>query len=162
MFAETQFQTLFAYHWHVNGRLLACARQLPSTDYHTHPGYGHHSVHGLFIHIIRAMHAWDVALKTGQQPPLLDPETMPDLTAVEAAFAEAKKEWDIFVGALTSEAIEGNISVTTLQGYTIAVPLWRVLQHMVLHGMQHHTELAQLLTAKGQSPGDIDFIFFTG
>ena len=40
------------------------------------------------------------------------------------------------------------------------MPLWRVLQHLILHGMQHHAELAQLLTAKGQSPGNLDFIFF--
>jgi len=36
------------------------------------------------------------------------------------------------------------------------------LQHLILHGMQHHTEIAQLLTLKGQSPGDIDFIFYEG
>jgi uncharacterized damage-inducible protein DinB len=39
-------------------------------------------------------------------------------------------------------------------------PRWRVLQHLALHGMQHATEIAQLLTVKGQSPGDIDFIFY--
>ncbi|MCA9871854.1 MAG: hypothetical protein KC487_15925 [Anaerolineae bacterium] len=42
------------------------------------------------------------------------------------------------------------------------MPLWRVLQHLILHGMQHHTELAQLLTAEGQSPGDIDLLFYRG
>ena len=26
--------------------------------------------------------------------------------------------------------------------------------------MQHHTEIAQLLTSYGQSPGDIDLVFF--
>jgi uncharacterized damage-inducible protein DinB len=46
------------------------------------------------------------------------------------------------------------------RGDIFPTPRWRVLQHLVLHGMQHHSELAQLLTAKGQSPGNIDFIFY--
>jgi uncharacterized damage-inducible protein DinB len=45
-------------------------------------------------------------------------------------------------------------------GESAILPRWRIFQHLVLHGMQHHTELAQLLTAKGQSPGDIDFVFY--
>ncbi len=31
---------------------------------------------------------------------------------------------------------------------------------LVLHGMQHHAELALMLTQKGKPPGDIDFIFY--
>ncbi|HXF60224.1 MAG TPA: hypothetical protein VNK95_01325 [Caldilineaceae bacterium] len=50
--------------------------------------------------------------------------------------------------------------MTSARGQTATLPLWRVLQHLVLHGMQHHTEIAQLLTTKGESPGDIGFIFF--
>jgi uncharacterized damage-inducible protein DinB len=57
--------------------------------------------------------------------------------------------------ALESEA------VLRSGGRTMRVAHWRVLQHLVLHGMQHHAELAQLLTAVDRSPGDLDFIFFS-
>jgi uncharacterized damage-inducible protein DinB len=61
---------------------------------------------------------------------------------------------------LSVDEIEGNLNLTDRHGTVWAIPRWRIIQHVILHGMQHHTELAQLLTAKGQSPGDIDFIFF--
>jgi uncharacterized damage-inducible protein DinB len=32
--------------------------------------------------------------------------------------------------------------------------------HVVLHGMQHRSEAAAILTDYGQSPGDIDLIVF--
>jgi hypothetical protein len=37
---------------------------------------------------------------------------------------------------------------------------WQVLHHVVLHGMQHHAEIAAQLTSQGLSPGDIDFVFY--
>lgn len=38
---------------------------------------------------------------------------------------------------------------------------WHCLYHVVNHGMQHRSEAAHLLTAYGQSPGDIDFSLFS-
>lgn len=56
----------------------------------------------------------------------------------------------------------GEIELTSRRGELYTFKLWRVLQHLIMHGMQHHSELAQLLTNEGKSPGDIDFIFYRG
>jgi uncharacterized damage-inducible protein DinB len=158
----TRYETLFAYHWHVTGRLLAAAEQLPRADYHAHPGYGRGSVHDLFVHVLRALQGWRVALETGQQTVPSSPEDYPTLDAVGEAFSREQEAWDTLLHSFDEPTVTADVSLTTLRGHTHTMPLWRVLQHLILHGMQHHTELAQLLTAKGQSPGDIDFIFFRG
>jgi uncharacterized damage-inducible protein DinB len=34
------------------------------------------------------------------------------------------------------------------------------ITHLMLHGMQHRSELALMLTGFGHSPGDIDLVFY--
>jgi uncharacterized damage-inducible protein DinB len=160
MFSQTQFQTLFAYHWQTTQRLLAQAAKLSEAEYTAHPGYGHGSIHDLFFHLLRTDQGWRVALETGQQAAPLQAEGFPTLAALQAGFANEQAAWQVLLDQLRAEEIEGTIKLVTRRGDLFAPARWRVLQHLILHGMQHQTELAQLLTAKGQSPGDIDFIFF--
>lgn len=79
---------------------------------------------------------------------------------MQLGFEREQSAWETLLEGLSAEEIEGDLDLATRRGDVSAIPRWHILQHLVLHGMQHHTELAQLLTAKGQSPGDIDFIFF--
>jgi uncharacterized damage-inducible protein DinB len=160
MFAKTQYQTLFAYHWHTNQRLLESAAKLEESDYTGQPGYGHGSLHDLFFHLLRTLRAWRGALENDQEQGRLRPEDFPDLSSLRAGFAQEQGAWTAMLDRLSAEEIEGDVSVTR-GGNTRVFPLWRAFQHLVLHGMQHHTEVAQLLTAKGESPGDLDFIFYT-
>jgi uncharacterized damage-inducible protein DinB len=37
---------------------------------------------------------------------------------------------------------------------------WHMVMQMVTHGAQHRSEAAAVLTAYGESPGDLDFLFF--
>jgi uncharacterized damage-inducible protein DinB len=160
MFTQTQFQTLFTYHWYVTWRLLECAGRLSEADYLENTGYGHGSVHTLLLHVLRTDRGWRMALETGHQSPPLYDEEPTDLSGLQSAFADEQAAWQALLQRWSAAEIEGNVKLATARGQTATLPLWRVLQHLVLHGMQHHTEVAQLLTAKGESPGDIDFIFF--
>lgn len=156
----SQFQTLFAYHWHTTTRLLECAARLDETTYRDKPGYGHGSIHDVLFHLLRTDQSWRLALETGKQLSGAQPEDYPTLESLRAGFEQEQAAWRALLEKYSAAEIEGEISLTNWRGEILAMPLWRVLQHLILHGMQHHAELAQLLTAKGQSPSNLDFIFF--
>ena len=160
MLAKTQFQTLYAYHWHTTQRLMACAAKLSEADYKEIPGYGRGSIHDLLLHILRADNGWRLGLETGKQQFPVSDDQFPNLKSLQVAFEVEQAAWQALLEGLSEEQIAGNISLTPMRGDDRTFSYWRILQHVVLHGMQHHSELAHLLTSKGQSPGDIDFIFY--
>jgi uncharacterized damage-inducible protein DinB len=160
MLTKTQFQTLFAYHWHTHARLFELAAQLSEADYHENPGYGQGSIHNLFFHTMRTLNSWRLGLETGKRLSPLKVEDFPTYEALKIAFQQEQSAWQVLLERLSEDDFEGDVSLTTRSGEIVDIPRWRVLQHLILHGMQHHTELAELLTRKGHSPGDIDFIFF--
>jgi uncharacterized damage-inducible protein DinB len=160
MFSKTQFEILYAYHWSIRRRLLKCAAQVSPEDYRKQPGYGRGSIHDLFLHLLSAERLWRLGLELGKQLPPLDSEEFPGLEAIQAGAAGEQAAWELLLESLSAAEIEAEMSLTDRRGRQWNMPRWRILQHVILHGMQHHTELAQLLTAAGQSPGDIDFIFY--
>jgi len=159
-FAQTQFQTLFAYHWHTTRRLLDCAANLNPAEVTANPGYGQGSIHTIFFHLLRTDYLWRVRLETGERPQPPAIEAYPTLESLREGFESEAQAWQAFLERLTEEEIMGGIRLADRHGAMHDFLRWRILQHVILHGMQHHAELAQLLTAKGQSLGDIDFIFF--
>lgn len=162
MSTVTHYQTLFAYHWHTTQRLIDGAGRLSEEAYHANPGYGHGSIHDLLFHLLRTDRSWRIAMETGQQRAGIQPAEFATLESIRAGFESEQAVWQPFLATLTDEAIGADRTLTNWRGEPWTFPLWRVLQHVVIHGMQHHTELAQLLTAQGQSPGDIDFLFYRG
>jgi len=159
-FIKSQYQTLFAYTWHIRSQLMACALQLSQEDYLEDPGYGRGSLHSLFFHMLRAEINWRRAMETGSQQPPPQAEDFPTLQSLQVRSEEEQQAWQRLLETLSVEEIEGNLNFTNRRGEQISRSRWRILQHVLMHGMQHHAEAAQLLTAKEQSPGDIDFIFY--
>jgi uncharacterized damage-inducible protein DinB len=103
-----------------------------------------------------------MALQTGKQLAPLRPGDYPDLPTLASALDAEQQAWQVLLDGLGVDEIEMDVALTNWRGDTYSIARWRVFQHLVLHGMQHHAELAHLLTAKGQSPGDLDFMFYQG
>ena len=159
MSLKAQYQTLFAYQNHTIKRLLTGAAQLEDASYREHPGFGHGSLHDLFLHLLSASRMWRTVLAMGQRPSRLDRDSFPDIASLDSGFAEEAAGWQAYLDRLSEEEVEAAVTLARPGGEQ-SIPRWRVLQHLILHGMQHSAEVAHLLTVKGQSPGDIDFIFF--
>ena len=162
MLTNSQFKTLYSYHWHTTQRLIDCATKLSDADYREVPEHGRGSIHDLLVHILRADNGWRLGLETGKQQFPVSDDKFPNLESLQTAFAAEQAAWERLLDGLSDEQIAGNINLTPLRGDARTFAYWRILQHVVLHGMQHHSEIAHILTAKGQSPGDIDFIFYAG
>ena len=162
MSSESQFETLYRYHFQTTAQLMVFAAKLSSSDYFAHPGYGHGSIHDLLFHILRTDRSWRTALETGRQQAGIRPEDFPTLDSLKQGFIQEQTSWQNRIDQYSPAEINADITLFNWRDERWNVPLWRILQHVILHGMQHQTEIAQLLTAKAQSPGDIDFIFYQG
>ena len=159
-FTTQHFQTLFDYHWHVNQRLLEGAARLDPAAYVAEPGYGHGSVHQVLVHLLSAARNYRSFIGTGTRPPALYPATLPDLPAVQDAFAQEQAAWQTLLAGLSAEDIESEMTVAMRPDNIVTLPRWHMLQQVILHGSQHHAELAQALSQHGLSPGNLDFILF--
>ncbi len=159
---SAQFQTLFAYHWHVAGRLIACAARLTEADVRAMSGYGHGSIHDMLFHVLFADNSWRQALELGRRVAPLLADDYPTLPALQAGFDAEQAAWTALIGRLSAADVDAAVEVTSGRGEVFAFPRWRILQHVSLHGMQHFGEVAERLSAKGESPGDIDFIYYSG
>lgn len=159
---KNTLQTLFNYTWHTTNHLLAVAAQLSEADYKTPTAYKSESIHDVSFHLLQVAMAWLNGVKTGKQSVVITKEQVSDLAPLRAKFADVQADWTTFLDSLSDEQIAGDIHLINWRGEPVTFVYWRVLYQVILHAMQHHSELAQMLTLKGHSPGNIDFLFYRG
>jgi uncharacterized damage-inducible protein DinB len=94
----------------------------------------------------------------GVRPEPLSAEGLPDLPALRLGFADEGRAWEALLRAMEDADIESEVALES-RGRTLQLPRWSVLQHLVLHGRQHHAESAQPLTRLDRPPGNLNFIF---
>lgn len=162
MSLQSHYRTLFNYHFATTARLMDQVAKLGDTAYRQHAGYGRGSIHDLLLHLLRTDCSWRRGLQIGEQEAGLNAEDFGDLATLREGVAQEAAAWQAYLTGLDDAQIEGAMEMTGLNGDVYTFVLWRILQHVLLHGMQHHAEIAALLSMHGHSPGDIDFLFYQG
>lgn len=83
------------------------------------------------------------------------------MTALTSRWNAEQLRMREFVAGLTDDGLKRVVSYKTVSGgYERAHTVDHCLTHMVFHGMQHRSEAAVLLTNFGQSPGNIDLLYY--
>jgi uncharacterized damage-inducible protein DinB len=151
------YQIQFNFHFEVTQRLLMLAQALPADRYYAKRDYSHGSIHDTFVHLLGADQLWRKVITN-----LPDPEQLPESTDIEAVaawLAVERQGWHELLAPLDAATLFATFDRETPWG-SHAFTMWTTLQHVILHGMQHQSELARLLTEVGHSPGDTDFLTY--
>lgn len=156
---------LYRYQVWAYDRILHAAARLTPEQF-TRPldflgGEPPRSLRDVLAHLLGAEWLWRNRTMLGISPTdVLD--TTGIITPAEL-FDQLREETETmryYIAGLTSARLQEPVTYTTTGGRTFTTPLWQILAHLVLHGMQHRSEAALALTSLGASPGDIDLIVF--
>lgn len=120
------------------------------------------SLRGALVHTLSAEWIWRSRCQLEISPSaMLQQADFPTLALIKNRWQAEETAMLTYLEALTDDDLNQTIAYTNTSGTTsFETQLGDILHHLVLHGMQHRSEMAAILTDFGQSPGDIDFITF--
>lgn len=152
---------MYEYHYWANGLLFRAAAELTDAEFTAPlPHWPRGGVRGTLAHMLSADRGWRVRCQTGESPERTTEDMFPSLSDLTATYAEEQERMLAYVGGLSEEQLAGQVSYSFADKIEKTNTLWQLLMHVVNHGMQHRSEVAQMLTEFGHSPGDIDMFYF--
>ncbi len=161
MLGKAMLTTMFDYNAAMNMRLLACAANLSDEQLDAPSGYSIGSLRQTLWHTLIVEYGWRSQCQGVNARALPSPV---EPTASLAALRAFQQEEALRVRALLAEAsdedLAGTVTLKRPDGSERVLARWQILVHILYHSAQHRSEMAEMLTRAGQSPGDLDFIFY--
>jgi uncharacterized damage-inducible protein DinB len=148
----SDLQLLNDYDVWATAKILAQAEQLTPEQFLAAPAEGYRSVRDTLVHTMSTEQSWRTGWQTGERIPRLDPNDFPTCAAIAERWQVEDEITRDFLANVTDEDLN--------QDFYGLGPMGMTITHLMLHGMQHRSELALMLTGFGHSPGDIDLVFY--
>jgi len=143
---------LFDYDRWATRRVLQAVARLRDNDWPAGHPIGSRHLGEILVHQLGAHQRWRHGLAGSRLAPRPEREPLPTVADLASAWEAEWADLDRWLGTLDDAWL-----ARTDEG----VPFWQMLAHVVNYGTQHRSEAAALLTAAGESPGDLDMIFFS-
>jgi uncharacterized damage-inducible protein DinB len=145
----------YDFHFDETRRLLELACSLPEERFVAKNQYSSGGIQATFAHLLGADRFWRGVLSGSMEIA----EDIFDETSLDGLIAWNESErvnWSKYIAGLDDDELVKRVECELPFG-TFGFTLGQAMQHVILHGLQHHTEIARLLTEVGYSPGDVDY-----
>jgi uncharacterized damage-inducible protein DinB len=150
--AELQF--LLDFDGWAMERAFATATQLGDAAFAAPAGPGHAVPRDTLLHCVDGMRAWLGRLQGEVAGPAADARAAWTPADVLAIWRDEHARLRAYVAALAVDELDAVLEQRRADRVLVA-ERWQFVVHLVLHNMQHRSELAQALTLLGHSPGEI-------
>jgi uncharacterized damage-inducible protein DinB len=151
---------LYQYNQWSTAKILNAASHVTDEQFLAPGPFPHGGLRGTLVHTLFAEWIWRHRWEGTSPTQRLKPEDFPTFTSLYVRWADEESLLMSFVNGLTDEKLNATFGYTSTEGVPHNRVLWQAMAHLVNHGTQHKTEAAAILTGFGQSPGDIDLIWY--
>jgi uncharacterized damage-inducible protein DinB len=142
---------LYDYHISTNRRLWETSIMTLTDEQFLQPlDYSVGSIRNQCVHLMSIDERWFSGLRGVAVPDFLNPD-------LYSTRAEVRTYWDSVETDMQSYL--SNLTDDHLTGMMNDIPTWAVLQHVVLHGMDHRAQMLAMLHGLGAPTFAQDFIY---
>jgi len=120
-----------------------------------------HTVKETLVHTMSADQIYRQRLM-GQPRTEVEKEEFADLTAIQDYWKAEESRMRAYLASVSDEKWLEKFRYTTSRGDEFERVRLHMVTQLFFHGAQHRSELAQMVTEFGFSPGDIDFTIYLG
>ncbi len=150
--------TLVHFNFWANERILSTCERISTDEFtrpHTpDPGWG--SLRGILVHALDTEYGWRSVLQALDADNILEANDFDDVAALKSRWDAERAAWFDYLASLSDESLNLGCGDDPQNSSKV----WQTILHVVIHGIQHRSEAAALLTEYGQSPGELDFDLF--
>jgi uncharacterized damage-inducible protein DinB len=158
---QKELLTLYDYNSWANGLILAAAEHVSQTQLLTSTSASFDTLLGTLVHTMSAEWMWRTRIQEGISPAAMHTAAdFPTLERLRTFWHAEEERMRDFLATLSSDDLRTPVTYTNTRNQPFTNLRWELLLHVVLHGMQHRSETAAMLTEYGHSPGNIDFLRF--
>ncbi len=152
-------QSLYEYTWWANARILALAERLSPAQFAT-VSLGNIHLRTTLVHMIEAQEIWLSRWQGRSVQALEISSDSATVDTIRAAWQQQAAQIAAYLTTLSDADLDRTVSFVNRNGATGSFILWQMMMQVINHGTQHRSELAELLTQLGHSPGNLDYIVF--
>jgi uncharacterized damage-inducible protein DinB len=156
----SEITTLFDYNYWATARILQTADRLEPEQFVVAPHDHTSDLRSILVHMLSVERLWRIRLETAITPERLRTEDFPTIATLQQRWGEEQHAMRAYLATLDEDMLEGSIQFQRAGKLAPPFVRWHLLLQCLTHGVAHRSEAAALLTAYGQSPGDLDFFFY--
>lgn len=158
-------EELYRYSAWATQRVLEAMKALPQEAYVADGCSGHGSIRDTFAHLLETQRGWFNWFNGTMEPAEAVNVRIPgeEVDTPEQAArlnADVERQVSEYLATLDEEKLAAVWSWTLPDGRAGSLELWKMVLHVVNHCTHTRGQLVAALRRVGQSPGNVDFIFY--
>jgi len=154
-------KSLFLHSYWADARIFDFASRIDKEKLFSPLRMPHPSLYKTLFHAIGAEWLWINRCQGTSPSAYMSEKEITNLPDLREKWQEQQQITIGYLNHLTDADLDRAIDYQSISGVPRSNILWHILVHVPMHSHQHRAEAAQILTEFGESPGNLDFYYYT-